>query len=144
MKSLYLIPRPLPLRTRLRHSFSPHLALRTSATASTRSIEVPTSRAIAEQGSFSVIEKCPAPTCVCAKMPTDLDIDYKKPLRGTMPHYTRHVVIHTAQNDWESRIEDGAIGRGREKSVNLARELKELIGPKGKYHNVCRSLVNRT
>lgn len=71
-------------------------------------------------------------------MPTDLDIDYKKNIRATMPPYTRHVVIRTNQNDWASKIEDEGIGHGQEKRVNLARELKELIGPKGKYYDVCR------
>ena len=57
-----------------------------------------------------------------------------------MPRYTRHIVIRTGQDDWESRIEDGAIGgknESNEMGSNLARELRDLIGPKGKLYNVC-------
>ena len=78
---------------------------------------------------FPVIEKCPAPTCECAATPAGLDIDHVKPLSGTMPTYTDHVVICTGKTDWESRIED-------EKEPNLARGLKTLLGLKGRLHDV--------
>ena len=108
-----------------------------STTSSVRAIEVPTSQTTIEQGSLPVTAECPAPTCACGEMPTGLDIDYKKPIRGTMPRYTRHVVIHTGQDDWESKIENGTVGVESGEGVNIARVLKELMGPKGKYHNVC-------
>lgn len=114
-----------------------------------RSITVPTSNLTRKHNPLPLVEKCPSPTCQCAEMPGNLDIDYKKTLRGTMPRYTKHVVIRTGRDDWESRIEDGNLGSDENgKDVNLARELKALIGPKGKYFNVCitsfRLLPNST
>ena len=105
---------------------------------SVRSIAVPTSNLTRKHDPLPLVEKCPSPTCQCAGMPRDLDIDYKKTLRGTMPRYTKHVVIRTGRDDWASRIEDENLGPDENgKDVNLARELKALIGPKGKYFNVC-------
>ncbi len=111
-----------------------------SLTSSSRSIELPTPRTTNERISVPTIPTCPAPSCACGQTPTGLDIDHTKPIRGLMPRYSRHIVIRTGQDDWESRIEDGTIGGGSaggETRFNLARELKELIGPKGKYYNVC-------
>ena len=132
------LPALLSYRSVLARNVFPRPALRTSSSSALRSIEVPTTRVAEPQDSFPTIKQCPSPTFQCAEMPTDLDIDYKKNIRATMPPYTRHVVIRTNQNDWASKIEDEGIGHGQEKRVNLARELKELIGPKGKYYDVCR------
>jgi hypothetical protein len=41
-------------------------------------------------------------------MPTHLDIDYKKQLRGSVAPYSEHLLIHTGTSDWPSRIEDDA------------------------------------
>ena len=66
-------------------------------------------------------------------MPEGLDIDYQKPIRGAMPFYTQQIVINTGKDDWSSRIEEGNKGH------NLANELKALLGPGGKIHDVGRS-----
>ena len=127
-----------PVRTFLRPYGRHSQKLRqTSTSSSVRSIEVPTSQTTNKREYLPMTAECPAPTCDCGEMPTGLDIDNKKPLRGTMPRYSRHILIHTGQDDWESRIEEGTIGKEDRKGVNLARELKVLTGPKGKYHDVC-------
>ena len=112
--------------------------VRLFSSTSTTSAADPRSQIATELESLPTVAECPNPTCPCAEMPTGLDIDYKKTLRGTMPRYSRHIVIHTGQDDWESRIEDGPTGIENGKSLNLARELKVLMGPKGKYHKVCK------
>ena len=137
MNSLCRTHLALPVDALLRQNARYFQTFRLSSTASVRSIEVPISQTTNEPESLPTIAECPAPTCPCGKMPTGLDIEYEKTLQGTMPRFTRQVVIHTGQDDWESRIEDGATGIEGDKGVNLARELKELMGPKGKYHNVC-------
>ena len=59
----------------------------------------------------------------------------------TIPPYSRHVVIKTGRDDWASRIEDeessvlGDVEEGKPRA-NLAKSLKALIGPGGKYYNV--------
>ena len=131
---------PLPSHHILRQHVLPiqHLCKSTSTSFPIlRSIGVPTSKSLEKQAvqhPYPVTPACPPPTCPCGEMPIGLDIDYKKPLQGTMPHYTQHIAIRTGQDNWTSRIENGGIG---EKKINLARELKELVGPKGKYHDVC-------
>jgi len=47
-----------------------------------------------------------------------------------MTPYAQHIVIGTGKSDWKSRIED-------EEGYNLAQELKALLGPKGRFHDVC-------
>ena len=78
---------------------------------------------------FPTTDTCPDPTCACSSTPTDLDINYKLPLAGTKPPYAQHIVVCTGHEDWSSRIEDDA-------GPNLAKELKALLGPKGRFHNV--------
>jgi len=56
--------------------------------------------------SFSTIQNCPSPTCDCQDMPQGLDIDYKRTLDKTVAPYHEHVLVHTATNDWPSKIED--------------------------------------
>ena len=73
---------------------------------------------------------CPPPTCACAATP-DLEIDHVKPLINTVPRHSKHLVVHTGRNDWASRIEDD------EERPNIAKELKALLGPKGKFYEVC-------
>lgn len=65
-------------------------------------------------------------------MPSSLDIDHEKPLSGTMPPYTQHVVIRTGKNDWSSKIEDEDT-----RGVNFARELKRMVGRGGRLNDVC-------
>lgn len=79
--------------------------------------------------SFPVAPCCPPGRGCYAQTPSDIGIDTKKPLSGTVPPYTQHVVISTGRDDWASRIES-------EQGSNLARDLKELLGPKGEFHNV--------
>ena len=52
-----------------------------------------------------------------------------------MPPYAQHVVIRTGRSDWSSKIEDehNGVGGG---GVNFARELKNLVGRGGKFHDV--------
>jgi len=73
-------------------------------------------------------------------MPKGLDIDHKKQLFGTVPPYTHHVVIRTGRDDWSSRIEDEKDGE----RVNFAKALKGLVGPGGKYHDVCFSREHKS
>lgn len=51
---------------------------------------------------------------------------------GTMPPYAVHVVVRTGREDWGRRIEDED-GEG----ANFARSLKGLVGPGGKFFDVC-------
>ncbi len=51
-----------------------------------------------------------------------------------MPPYAQHVVIRTGKNDWSSKIEDEPDMVG---GVNFARELKQLVGRGGRFHDVC-------
>ena len=44
-----------------------------------------------------------------------------------------HIVVHTGRDDWASRIEED------EEKPNIAKELKALLGPKGKFYEVCAS-----
>ena len=78
--------------------------------------------------------QCPPSACSCADMPSGLAIDYEKQLSGTMPPYAQHVVIRTGRSDWSSKIEDEPDREGGE--VNFARELKQLVGRGGKFHDV--------
>ncbi|CAI6096368.1 unnamed protein product [Clonostachys chloroleuca] len=93
-----------------------------------------TSRLKPKPPPFPTIPTCPSPTCSCASMPEDLDIDHKSPLNGVMAGYAEHVLVCTGQDDWVSRIEEENSGD------NLAADLKELFGRGGKYrdpfHNV--------
>lgn len=79
------------------------------------------------------IPECPSPTCECAEMPPDLDIDIEKKLNGTMATYSEHVIVFTGQADWKSRIED-------EKDTapwgEVVSSMKSLLGPKGRLHDV--------
>ena len=87
---------------------------------------------------FPVIEKCPAPTCTCRPMPSDLDIDHKTPLNGSMATYAEQVLISTGRTDWTSRIEDDGIVDGQivdDKGL-FQREFKTLFGRGGKFMNV--------
>lgn len=65
-----------------------------------------------------------------------MGIDHEKPLSGTTPPYRQHVVICTGRDDWASRIE-------KEEGPNLAKGLKELVGPKGEFHDVCVHILAR-
>ena len=79
----------------------------------------------------SVIDVCPSSSCTCAPMPDGLDIDHSQPLLGTVPSYDRHVIFCTGKEDWTPRVED------ENKGANITKILKELMGPKGRLHNVC-------
>ena len=80
-----------------------------------------------------VIDTCPSLSCSCLPMPEDLDIDYTAPLAGTVPSYSRHLVFATGKRDWTSRIED------ENRGANIAKILKDLVGPRGRLYNVCFS-----
>ena len=81
------------------------------------------------------IETCPSPSCACQDMPP-LDIERDKPLDGTMAAYHEHVVIPTGRVDWTSRIEE-------DPHLPLVKELKDSLGPKGRYSNVGPSSCSR-
>ncbi|MCJ1416249.1 hypothetical protein MMC32_002584 [Xylographa parallela] len=71
---------------------------------------------------------CPSPTCSCAPTPPGLDINHTLPLAGTKPPYAQHIVVCTEREDWASRIED-------EDGPNLAKGLKDLLGPRGEFYD---------
>lgn len=70
-------------------------------------------------------------------MPESLDIDRSSALNGTMPPYSSHVLVHTGQHDWKSKIEDEYAMPVW--GTFLAR-LKKDFGRGGRYHDV--SLMN--
>lgn len=80
-----------------------------------------------------VIESCPSPTCQCQEMPSGLDIEREQNISGSMPSYAEQVLICTGRHDWKSKIED----EGDQSSGQLVRQLKSLMGPKGRYSDVC-------
>lgn len=83
--------------------------------------------------SLITIPSCPSPTCACTdmpEMPQGLEIDYSKPLNGTMAPYAEQVLICTGKDDWPSRIEEENSGD------NLAADIKELMGRGGLYSDV--------
>lgn len=69
-------------------------------------------------------------------MPGDLDIERDKNLDGTMAAYSQHILVSTGRADWQSKIED-------EKDTapwgGVVASIKEMLGPKGRYHDVCSS-----
>lgn len=82
---------------------------------------------------FPTIPTCPAPTCACAASPTlpsGFEIDRKAPLNGLIPNYAQHVLVCTGTDNWPSRIEEANGGD------NLAADLRELVGPRGKFSDV--------
>ncbi|KAF2262910.1 hypothetical protein CC78DRAFT_294868 [Lojkania enalia] len=87
------------------------------------------------QSSIPYISTCPAPTCTCAPMPPNLDIDRKTPLLNSVATYNEQVILCTGKEDWSSRIEE-------EKSVSgdFIRGLRSLIGRGGEgfdpYKNI--------
>ena len=103
----------------------------------TRSASASPRRALATKSNnpppFPTIPTCPAPTCACAASPTlpsGFEIDHKAPLNGLISNYAQHVLVCTGEDDWPSRIEDAHGGD------NLAADLRELVGPKGKFSDV--------
>lgn len=85
------------------------------------------------QSSIAHIPSCPSPTCLCAPMPRDLDIDRKTPLLHTMAPYSEQVVICTGKDDWTSRVEDEESDAG-----DFVRGIKGVIGRGGKAFDVCQ------
>ncbi|KAF2274235.1 uncharacterized protein EI97DRAFT_422724 [Westerdykella ornata] len=85
------------------------------------------------------VPSCPSPTCACARMPPDLDIDRKSPLLHTMAPYTEQVVICTGKDDWSSRIEDEQSDSG-----DFLRGIKGIIGRGGQafdpFNNILTTL----
>lgn len=82
---------------------------------------------------FPTTPTCPSPTCACAatpELPEGFEIDRKASLNGLISNYAQHVLVCTGKDDWPSRIEEDNGGD------NLAADLRELIGPKGKYSDV--------
>lgn len=83
----------------------------------------------------SSVASCPSPSCACQDMPPDLDIERDKPLDGTMAAYHEHVMIPTGRVDWTSRIEE-------DPGLPFIKQLKDALGQKGKYSNVCSCRVS--
>ena len=77
-----------------------------------------------------IIDTCPASTCACAPTPEGLNIDRKQPLLNTKPPYHKHLVVCTGRADWTSKIE------GDTGPHSLAKELKNLLGPKYRFRDV--------
>lgn len=65
--------------------------------------------------------------------PDGLEIDYSKPLNGTMAPYAEQLLVCTGQVDWPSKVEDDHGGE------NLMADVKELIGRGGDYADVSPS-----
>lgn len=90
-------------------------------------------KTLERSGKIPVIPKCPSPTCECSDMPPDLDIEQTKDLNGTIAAYSDQILISTGQADWKSKIED-------EKDTapwgSVVAQVKELLGPKGRFHDV--------
>jgi hypothetical protein len=87
---------------------------------------------------FPITPTCPAPSCPCAPspaLPEGFEIDRKAPLNGLISNYAQHVLVCTGKNDWPSRIEDDNAGD------NLVADLRELVGPRGKFNDVSTSLL---
>ncbi|KAI9835239.1 MAG: hypothetical protein M1837_003877 [Sclerophora amabilis] len=59
-------------------------------------------------------------------MPSGLEIDYEKPLNGSMAAYAQQLLICTGKDDWPSKIEEGEDGV-------IAKGLSELLGRGGKF-----------
>ena len=114
---------------RLVNQHSKTIQLRTLSTNRSRLRDALDNR----QSSLPFIPTCPAPQCECAEMPPDLDIDTRPDLYGTMAAYSDHVLISTGQSDWKSKIEDE---RTTASWGELIGNVKDLLGPKGKLHNV--------
>jgi hypothetical protein len=63
-------------------------------------------------------------------MPEGLDIEREQNISGSMAAYAEQVLISTGRSDWKSRIEE-------EDEGILVRQLKSVLGPRGKYSDVC-------
>jgi len=70
-------------------------------------------------------------------MPSNLDIETSKDLNGTMAAYSEQIIISTGQADWKSKIEDE---RDTAPWGNVVSEIKTMLGPRGRYHDVGRNL----
>ena len=80
--------------------------------------------------SVPTINSCPSPTCQCQEMPAGLEIEQDANINGSMAPYAEQVLISTGRSNWISRVEDD-----NEDGV-LLRQMKALLGLKGKYRNV--------
>lgn len=63
-------------------------------------------------------------------MPAGLDIEREQNINGSTAAYAEQVLISTGRSDWKSRIED-------EEEGVVVRQLKALLGPRGRYSDVC-------
>lgn len=87
---------------------------------------------------IQTISSCPDPTCACAEMPSfpdGLEIDHSRPLNGSVPAYSKQLLICTGQPNWTSRIEEENSGD------NLAADVKELIGRGGIFSDPYNNVV---
>jgi hypothetical protein len=105
------------------------------ARACARSVLSTSKRAFATKAPppFPTTPTCPAPTCSCAPtpdLPEGFPIDHNASLNGLISNYAQHVLVCTGKDDWPSRIEEDNSGD------NLAADLRELVGPKGKFSDV--------
>lgn len=88
---------------------------------------------------WQVTPSCPAPTCTCSATPEGLNIKRDGPM--SMPRYRAHIIVRTGRTNWASKIEDDESsieGQGwlDKPGPNLAKVLKQMLGPGGKYYNV--------
>lgn len=100
-------------------------------------IPVPTSSPPTPKSSLNsplpVTPQCPAPRCPCESAPEGLDIDRTTPLNGTMPPYSRHLLISTGKSDWASKIEFDSPSPSASDSDpgGLAAQVKAIAAQKG-------------
>ncbi|KAI8943553.1 hypothetical protein NX059_001549 [Plenodomus lindquistii] len=78
------------------------------------------------QAAIPYTQTCPSPTCECAAMPPDLDIDRTSPLLNTMAAYSEQVIFCTGKEDWVSNIEQEEGDTG-----DFVKGLKSIIGKGG-------------
>lgn len=83
---------------------------------------------------FPVISTCPSLRCQCSSTPPNLDIDRERDLNGSMSPYAQHLLLSTGRMDWTSRIEDE---RDTASWGRLTSELKEMLGRRSEFHDVC-------
>jgi (2Fe-2S) ferredoxin len=94
--------------------------------------------------SIPIIPTTPAPTCTCAALPPNLDIDHKTPISNNIATYTSHILVSTAQSDWLSRIEDEKTSPTSQPWGRFVGDLKAAFSRGGKHHDPYRNVLVTT
>ncbi|KAL2196350.1 Sucrase/ferredoxin-like-domain-containing protein [Corynascus similis CBS 632.67] len=114
------------------HRLLARACIQSTSAATTRSPHIVKTFATKAPPPFPTTPTCPAPTCSCApspELPEGLEIDRSASLSGLISNYAQHVLVCTGKSDWPSRIEEDNAGD------NLVADLRELVGPRGKYND---------